>query len=226
VDYERALAAWQADPNTVTNALWLARTAFDWADCATPKRERPKAAGQGVYACRRLIRDHPGLAAAHYYLALNLGQLAATKTFGALPLVDEMEGSLKRARQLDPRLDFAGPDRSLGLLYHQAPGWPLSVGSKSKGRQHLQEAVLLSPGYPGNHLDLLEACVAWKDGAGAAREAEALRKLLPGARERFTGAAWEAAWVEWDARWRKLEAQAASLNRGEPAGRARPAPPR
>jgi len=41
-----------------------------------------------------------------------------------------MERRFHTARQLQETLDYAGPDRNLGLLYWRAPGWPASVGSR------------------------------------------------------------------------------------------------
>ena len=212
VAYEHALSSYHLDPKNTTNAIELARTAFDWAGFATSKGARAQIATQGIQACRRLILEHPEMAAAHYYLAMNLGQLAENRGLGALSLVDQMEESFKKARQLNPRLDFAGPDRSLGLLYHDAPHWPISIGSKTKARQHLESAVLLSPEYPGNHLDLLEAYVAWRDVSGVKHEIDSLKTLLPAARTNFTGAAWAQSWQEWDARWKKLKAEADALS--------------
>ena len=59
---------------------------------------------------------------------------------------------MKVSLRLDPNYDLAGADRALGLLYYEAPGWPLSVGNKNKARQHLQRAVKLAPTYPENQL--------------------------------------------------------------------------
>ncbi len=116
---------------------------------------------------------------------MNLGQLARTKLLGALKLVTEMEAEFKAARRLDEHLDFAGPDRSLGLLYLEAPGWPTSVGSRTKARQHLRRAAELAPQYPENRLTLLEAYLRWGDHNGVQRELKALEEIWPAARTNF-----------------------------------------
>jgi hypothetical protein len=87
---------------------------------------------------------------------MNLGQLARTKGLSALKLVDQMEGEFTRARDLDEHLDYAGPDRSLGLLYRDAPVIG-SVGSRTRAREHLRRAVEVAPQYPENRLSLIEA---------------------------------------------------------------------
>ena len=63
---------------------------------------------------------------------MNLGQLARTEYLGALTLVKQMEQEFKAAGGLDPQFDHAGPKRNLGLLYRDAPGWPVSIGNPSK----------------------------------------------------------------------------------------------
>ena len=152
-----------------------------------------------------MIAQKPKLVSGHYYLAMNLGQLAQTKSLGALKLVSEMETEFQTARAQDEKYDFAGPDRSLGLLYLEAPGWPTSIGSRSKARHHLQRAVLLSPEYPENRLNLLEAYLKWGDKSAAGREFRILKELLPRAKKEFTGENWESSWADWDKRWAKIQ---------------------
>jgi hypothetical protein len=188
----------------VTNAVvaWeFGRACFDWADYVADDREREKIAREGIDACRRAIALHASLAPAHYYLGMNLGQLARTKSVGALKLVDEMEREFKRAVELDARFDYAGPHRSLGLLYLQAPGWPLSVGNRGKARSHLDRAVELCPEFPENHLCRLEAFLKWNDKKSAMAEAKSLNDVLIKARSLFHDDAWAATWLDWERRW-------------------------
>jgi tetratricopeptide (TPR) repeat protein len=187
-------------------AAWhFARAAFDWAEFATNDTQRAAIAHEAIAVSRPLIVREPKLAAAHYYLALNLGQLARTKTLGALKLVDEMEVRLKAARELDPQFDYAGPDRSLGLLYLDAPGWPASIGSRAKARQHLERAVELAPDFPENRLCLLEALLKWGERKNAERHAQGLPNLLKTARTNLTGEAWASAWMDWERRWEQVQ---------------------
>ncbi len=99
----------------------------------TPSAPRLRSRASPPAASRS--RANPNSAPAHYYLAMNLGQLARTEFLGALKLVREMEREFKTAAELDAQFDFAGPERSLGLLYRDAPGWPVSIGSKRKARE-------------------------------------------------------------------------------------------
>ena len=140
---------------------------------------------------------------------INKFSTSAMEEFAAI--VDEMEREFKTARDLDAKFDYAGPDRSLGLLYFQAPGWPASIGSKAKARQHLQRAALSAPGYPENHLCLLEAYLKWGDKKSLRRELQLTEGLLPQARKEFTGEAWDQIWVDWDKRWTRIREKTSEL---------------
>ncbi len=195
-----------AQPTNTIAGWQLARATFDRAEYATNSTERAALAVQGIAACRSILARTANNAPAHYYLALNLGQLARTRLLGALPLVSEMEEEFKSARALDEQFDYAGPDRFLGQLYYQAPGWPASIGSQRKARKHMERAVELAPDYPENRLNLAEAYLKWREKKLAARELAALDTLWPAAHTNFTGADWVAAWNDWQPRYDKLRA--------------------
>src|ERR1051325_6954299 len=108
---------WQEQTNGAEAAWGFARACFDRADFATNDLERAALAEQGIAASRRAIQLQTNSAAAYYYLGLNLGQLAQTKLLGAIKLIEQMEAAWKQAIELDEKFDYAGPHRSLGLLY-------------------------------------------------------------------------------------------------------------
>jgi tetratricopeptide (TPR) repeat protein len=190
-----------ADPTNAVAALEFARACFDRAEYPTNDTQRANLAEQGIAVCRQLLARQTKSAPTHYYLGMNLGQLARTKKLSALRIVDEMEREFKAARQMDEHLDFAGPDRNLGLLYFEAPAFA-SVGSRSKARHHLQRAVELAPDYPENRLNLAEAYLKWGDNKGATRELMALEKLWPITKTNLTGEDWAGSWYSWE---RKLK---------------------
>ena len=206
--FAEAQKLYLANPADVEKGIQFAQACFDLAEFPARDKERERLANQGIAAARDTISRAPKSAAAHYYLGMNLGQLARTKSLGALKLVEEMEHEFKTAAQLDSSLDFAGPNRNLGLLYLETPGWPASIGSKSKAKQHFERAVILSPSYPENQLNLLEAYLKWNDRAGVERTLAALRALLPKARTEFSGERWVSAWLDWESRWRTLSEKA------------------
>ncbi|MCU0785706.1 MAG: hypothetical protein MUF81_17020 [Verrucomicrobia bacterium] len=208
--YFAAQKRFEAEPTKAVAAWEFARAVFDRAEYATNDTERATLALRGIGACRELLARDPKSAPAHYYLGMNLGQLARTKTLGALKLVDEMEREFKAARALDEYWDYAGPDRNLGLLYRDAPSIG-SVGSRSRARQHLLRAAALAPNYPENRLNLGEAAVQWRDPKTAQRELAALEELWATAQTHFTGADWEASWADWNSRRQELQFKAKNL---------------
>jgi len=199
-EFQRAQKQFESNTNDAAAAVPFARACFDFADFATNEAERAALARRGIAVCRRLVAENPKLAAGHYYLAMNLGQLARTELLGALKLVKAMEREFKAADALDEHLDYAGPARSLGLLYRDAPGWPASIGSRRKAREWLEKAVNVAPDFPENRLTLAESCLEWKELDRAKQQLDALDALWPRAQTNFTGAAWEQSWDDWSTR--------------------------
>ncbi len=192
--------------STNSEAAWqFGRACFDMAEFAENNKQREDYAAEGIDVCRQLSLRQPQLVASHYYFAMNLGQLARTKTLGALKLVSEMEFAFQRAHDLDERFDYAGPDRNLGLLYLEAPGWPTSIGNRSKARHHLQRAVLLSPSFPENRLNLIEAYLKFGDKTAAQGEFKELKEFWPAAKKQFSGEQWEKSWGDWEKGRQKIE---------------------
>ena len=199
-----ALKRYEAEPHNGQAAWEFGRVCFDRAEFATNSTERGEIANLGIAACEQLIAREPKSAPAHYYLSLNLGQLAQTKGLGALKIVDQMEREFSIVRDLDHKFDYAGADRGLGLLYRDAP--PIaSIGSRSKARHHLQCAKELAPEYPENGLNLIEAYLKWSDRNGARRELKALEESWDGARKTFAGEKWAMSWIDWEKRLKQVK---------------------
>jgi tetratricopeptide (TPR) repeat protein len=195
-------------------AAWrFAWACFDRAEFAKDDAERASLANQGIAACSEAMARDPKLAQAHYYLAMNLAQLARTKLLSALPLLTRMESAWEIAIRLDDKIDFGGPDRNIGLLYRDAPAWPLSIGDRRKARQHLLRAVQIRPDFPENYLTLIETYLDWADTFAARKAFERLRQQLPAAHKEFTGDYWDISWLDWNHRLVEIQAR---LNEPEP----------
>jgi tetratricopeptide (TPR) repeat protein len=198
--FEKAHARFQTDSNNLEAAWQFARSCFDLAELATNNPERADYANQGIAAGRQAVALNTNSAAAHYYLGMNIGELAETKRNpSAFRMVKEMEREFLTADALDEHFDYGGPDRNLGLLYRDAPVI-ISIGSRTKSHQHLEEAADLAPGFPENHLNLIESYLKWGYRAEAVHELEVLEKLWPDALKNLTGDTWALSWVDWNKR--------------------------
>ena len=195
----QAQKIFQADKNNSTNAWLFARVCFDVAEQATNATQRAANARLGIAASQHLLARDPKSAPGHYGLALNDGELADAEapSLAAYKLVHEIESEFKTAAALDEKFDYAGPARCLGLLYRDAPGWPLSIGNKHKAREWLDRAVTLAPDYPENYLTLATAHLRWHEPDEAGRVLKKLAVIWPAAQTNFTGVAWERSWHDW-----------------------------
>lgn len=217
-NFAAAREKYLADTNSTALACQFARASFDLADLATNDTQRAQVARRGIEVCRRLVAREPKSAPGHYYLGMNLGQLAQAlaPSLAAYRLVHEVEHEFRTAAELDVKLDFAGPARTLGLLYFQAPGWPLSIGSKSKAREWLERAAELAPEYPANQLNLAEARLKWRQREELEATLKNMEAIWPVARTNFTGEDWQESWQEWDARRAALKENYRELYGGKP----------
>jgi tetratricopeptide (TPR) repeat protein len=209
---------WATNPTSPEAAWQVGRAAFRLADIATNNTQRATAARIGIAACRQAVARQSNSAPAHYFLAINLGQLAQAEapSLFAYRTVFEVEREFIIAAELDVRFDHAGPARTLGLLYYQAPGWPLSVGSKTKAREWLERAAGLAPDHPENQLNLAEARLKWRQREEAAATLRTIEAIWPAAQTSLTGETWEVPWWEWNLRRAALRAQYQRLYHAAP----------
>lgn len=198
--FQTAKARYESDKSNAEAAWQFGRACYDWAEFSSSKAEREDIANQGIAACQGVVQRDAQSAFGHYYLALNEGQLARARKLEGLKLAEKMEIEFKTVLNLDPRLDYAGADRGLGLLYLNVPRWPLGIGSKSKARLHLQNAEKMFPNSPENVLNLVEADLDWRDKKGAISELKKLDEIWPAAKKEFTGEQWASTWADWEGR--------------------------
>lgn len=209
--YSLSRSNYLAQPNNTTSAWKFARATFELAESVESDKERAELAHEGIESANAALRKDSTNAPAHLYLALNIGQLARTKLLSALGMVKEMEKELLASIKADENFDHASAHRSLGMLYVEAPGWPASIGSKSKARQHLEKSIELAPDYPDNHLSALEAYARWDDQDSLRRGIARYLKILPVARQQYSSEEWAQPWKDWDERWAAVRAKARTI---------------
>jgi hypothetical protein len=207
--YHQARDQYHAQPNNPVLAWQFGRTCYDWADWATTKSDRAAIAQEGIAACQHSLTI-TNSAGAHYYLALNAGQLAQAQMLRGLKLVREMAREFSTTADMNPHLDYAGAARGLGLLYRDTPGWPVSLGSRAKARKCLEDAAKLAPNDPENILNLAETDLKWNERTGAKKQLDALDDLWPKAKKNLTGPGWEHDWSDWSRRRDSLRQKLAS----------------
>lgn len=189
-------------------AAWrFARACFERGEMSTNNTEKVAYGKEGIAAARKAIELNPQNASAHYFLGMNLGQVARVKRMSALGLVDEMEVEFLKASELDEKVDFAGPARCVGVLYRDAPGWPISIGSRSKAMKYLERAMEVCPEYPENHICLLETYLRWSEEKKVMQLLEKTRKLWPDAKKKLVGDRWQSSWEAWDKRLNVIESK-------------------
>ncbi len=204
-EYALTRERYRADEQSPEKAWQFSRACFEKAETVDTSARRESLAKEGIDAARRCLQNLPRSSEGHYYLAMNLGQLARTKSVGALKLVTEMEREFKAAIEFDEKIDHGGPRRTLGILYRDAPGWPASIGSRTKARQELERAAQLFPNFPENRLTLAESCAIWGEYKRLLAEVESIKSVLPAAREEWKGELWTSRWTDWELRLNKLQ---------------------
>ena len=179
VEFQKWHRQFQTNANDAETAWNFGRACFDMSSLQKDPAEEARYAQEGIDATRAALSLSPGSAPAHYYLGMDLGQLADTKrNLSAFKMVKDMEREFSAARSLDKHFDFAGPSRNLGLLYRDAPSI-VSIGSRTKARQYLEEAVDLAPEFPENQLNLIESYLKWDYKTEAMRQFGVLQKMWP-----------------------------------------------
>jgi tetratricopeptide (TPR) repeat protein len=199
-NYQEAQNHFQSDTNDAAAAWQFGRACFDMSTVQKGSVAEAKFATEGIAACERALALDPASAAAHYYLGMDLGQLADTKhNLSAFRMIKDIEREFLAARALDKHFDYGGPDRNLGLLYRDAPVFA-SIGSRSKARQHLEDAVQIAPDFPENQLNLIEVYLRWDYHTEAQRQFGELETMWPKAQKEFTGVPWQMSWADWNKR--------------------------
>jgi tetratricopeptide (TPR) repeat protein len=153
------------------DALWRAARACAWvAEDVADKKTRDQFAYHGVEYAKAATALEPRRVEGHYYLGINTGLSATTKTLSAYPMVPRVRDEAKAAAKADPAFDHAGPLRLLGGVFSKAPPWPASIGDNEEGQKYLSQAVKMAPEYPENHLLYGDALAADDKLNEAARE--------------------------------------------------------
>ncbi len=111
-----------------------------------PQDQRAKALKTLSDQAKVAVHEHPGNPDFLIWRGIILSTYAGAKGgLGALSLVEEAKESLEAALKLNEQALAGSAHTSLGSLYYQVPGWPLSFGDDEKAEQHLKSALAINP---------------------------------------------------------------------------------
>lgn len=136
-------------------ALWRGARACAWValEESRPHSERRDYALKGIAIGKAAVDKASTSAESHYYLALCLAAYADMKQSASKEFLQRISYHAKMARELDPKLDFCGPQRILGRLMVDTEDYPLyAVGTAAEGLALLKEATAMCPEFGENHL--------------------------------------------------------------------------
>jgi hypothetical protein len=119
---------------------------------ATDTELRRRHFAQGVQLARARLAARPDDPEGLLWLAANLGSEALERgKLVALRVLPEMERLLLRLEATAPLYDHAAAARTLGRLYHKAPGI-ISIGSMKRAREYFERALSRAGDYPANQI--------------------------------------------------------------------------
>ncbi len=137
-------------------------SAFFYKGLFSPEgtREREDAFDNGVKYGQEAITLNPRAVYGNFWYASNLGYLGMCRgALASLASIDPFKRSMEVVLKENENFYFGGPHRAIGRLYHQAPGWPISIGNKNKAFEHLEKCVQLAPNFMNNRLYLAELLI-------------------------------------------------------------------
>jgi len=95
---------------------------------------------------KEIVGKHPDRAEPLIWEGIILSTYAGAKGgLGALGLIKEARNRLLDAEKINPNALSGSIYTSLGSLYYQAPGWPISFGSNDDAEMYLKRALEINP---------------------------------------------------------------------------------
>jgi tetratricopeptide (TPR) repeat protein len=164
--YQEALAAGE-DP---FGAYWRMARAEYWIGDHTPdKAAKRRVFEMGIYHARKAVQLGPDRPEGHFWLGVNYGVYGEAKgILKSLSLVKPIKECMRRTEEIEPGHDMGGPDRVLGRVFYELPGF--AGGSKKRSLEHLLKSLEHEPRVGLTYIYLADTYVAL-DEIGKAREA-------------------------------------------------------
>jgi len=132
--------------NSVDDDIYLLQKEWAFINYKTAEDSREDAFSALAKKARGIAEKHPNRAEPLVWEGIILSTYAGAKGgLGALGLIDEARERLLDAEKINPDALNGSIYTSLGSLYYQAPGWPISFGSNDDARLYLKRALDINP---------------------------------------------------------------------------------
>jgi len=151
---------------------------YDRANYDTPDNDA-KIKGFEAVAMRaaNLAKQYPSRGEALVWQGqAQASQAAADRSLG---LVKQARKTLDAAVAITPNASAADAYSTLGSLYANLPGFPLSFGDKKKARVSYQKALAINPAHVGANLNYAQLLLKDDDYAGVVKHANVALSTLP-----------------------------------------------
>lgn len=179
------LSLWtgQAAAQEVSSSAWTcAEERSAAAQKTSSEEEIRKLTLEGMMCADECLKKNPNESHCFYYRAVNRGLLLETGLANPKPHLKSLVDDFKRAAELAPTLDGAGPLRALGYIYLKLPAASLWGEGYSrdldKAKTYAAEALRVDDAHPENWQLAGEIAFAEKDFKTAKSHFKAALKRL------------------------------------------------
>lgn len=141
------LACWGAAADAAFDSRFNAlQEAWQDAYYLAPERDKAERLETLLGVAEQLRRDYPQRAESWIVQAIVLCVYSGVSWgFDALSNIEQARQFLLKAKDIDPKAMDGAAYVTLGALYYQVPGWPISFGDDDLARDYLQKAVQMYP---------------------------------------------------------------------------------
>jgi len=134
----------------------LARAQFYIGNRAKSEKEQRNFFSLCKQNAERSLEFNPDSAGGNYFKAICIGKIGELSgIWSSLSMISGFREQMERVVQLEPGLEFGGPHRALGKLFHDLPFF--LGGDLKRSIEHLRLAVQLGPEYSDNYYYLSES---------------------------------------------------------------------
>jgi len=146
------------------------------------RKERLKIAQKGIEYGNMCASSEPNNPACYYWRAVNTGQYYQSKVIGYQNGLKSMIKDCDKINKLDPKYEYGGGYRILGLIYTEVPSVAVKKDSIRKDIDkayiYLVKSTEIAPNYPENYIALAKTYLEMDDQMQADKNLNKAKKLL------------------------------------------------